>query len=378
MKNKTLAISALIFIIVLVIFFFNVVKAGKLVSDAGVEYYSEILDQLNHSEWVEVIVDVKAQEDINRINASLSREEFQFLRKSLTGGLFFTANVTEQGLNKLLDNPNVNFVDIDNRGYVGSVESIISSCLSKKQELFKSLPPYEKEKVAVIFNENATNEEVSSLLNYYNFLTIWESKLPVYAVFSIGNGEELWLACSLELNGSVGHASPLFLEGQTSSGEPTYILVSKQGVLYEKLVLDGIHENRWIEVIIGFANKGDKESNLKLQSDIIASLNKDEFNLTWTSSNGGGFSGYINQKGLDGLAKNSNVTLIRTSDIITGGTLPVELCGDGICDSGENMTNCARDCVKTQKNYFIYSIIITMVFLIIIFIVIFYLVKKKK
>ena len=105
-------------------------------------------------------------------------------------------------------------------------------------------------------------------------------------------------------------------------------LVFSQPIVDQK-ISDSLNERELVEVIVGFKQVNNtfysvlsglereldhnlkEESNLKLQSDIIASLNKDEFNLTWTSSNGGGFSGYINQKGLDKLINNPNVAIIH-------------------------------------------------------------------
>ena len=108
MRNKIL--FSLIMVLV-VVSMFGIVSSEMLVSDVGVEYDSEIVDALDNSELAEVMVELSFS-NLSLINSLLSNfteEEFK-LKRILRGDDAFVGNITKEGLNKLINNPNVEFV----------------------------------------------------------------------------------------------------------------------------------------------------------------------------------------------------------------------------------------------------------------------------
>jgi len=96
--------------------FISLVRVGSaeiLTSDAGVEYESEILDELDNVKWVMAIVEIHFEDEIL---LNLTENEF-ILEKKLLGGYSFFGNITLEGLNKLIDNSNVALISRSIVGY---------------------------------------------------------------------------------------------------------------------------------------------------------------------------------------------------------------------------------------------------------------------
>ncbi|MBU0466847.1 MAG: hypothetical protein KJ718_02375 [Nanoarchaeota archaeon] len=62
MRNKEKCLVRGMFVLVVALLLVNFVFAEMLVSDANVSYDSAILDALNDSEWVRVIIDVTSSQ----------------------------------------------------------------------------------------------------------------------------------------------------------------------------------------------------------------------------------------------------------------------------------------------------------------------------
>ncbi len=94
-------------------------------SDAGVEYESEILGEFNKTEWVSVMVDLYSQNItiVNQLLFNLTEDEFK-LEKKLLGNEGFSGNITKEGLENLLNNPNVRLISLNRIISIAENESL--------------------------------------------------------------------------------------------------------------------------------------------------------------------------------------------------------------------------------------------------------------
>ena len=128
---------------VLGLFLINFIHASEIISDSEVKYDSEVFEILKSSKWAPIIVEVK---DITNVSVSykdsvevqeakdkerkiilenitdsilstLSKDEFILKRKSLLGD-GFSGNITKEGFEKLLTNPNVKKVYFSGTSYM--------------------------------------------------------------------------------------------------------------------------------------------------------------------------------------------------------------------------------------------------------------------
>jgi len=82
-----------------------------LISDAGVEYEVEVLEKLNKTEWIPVIIEIYFENStiIDQVLSNLLESEFK-LKKKLLGNDALVGNITKEGFNKVLNNPNVRLI----------------------------------------------------------------------------------------------------------------------------------------------------------------------------------------------------------------------------------------------------------------------------
>ncbi|HEB47130.1 MAG TPA: hypothetical protein ENI22_01535 [Candidatus Pacearchaeota archaeon] len=120
MKKQLLLVS-----LFLSVFLISFVSAEVLVSDAGVEYESEIIDALDDSEWVEVIIEIQEKNDTLRdfVISNLSISEFQFKEKQLLES-GFVGNISLEGLNKLIDSSDVRLIYLNRIAHILDNETI--------------------------------------------------------------------------------------------------------------------------------------------------------------------------------------------------------------------------------------------------------------
>ncbi len=124
-KNKIKASVFTIFILLAFLLGINLSSSQALVSEVGVEYEFDIIEELDKNDWVKVIVEIAEEDEIllNSILLDLSNSEFR-LEKKLLGGYAFFGEVTSTGLSKLLDNPKVTLVSLSRTGYPLLQESL--------------------------------------------------------------------------------------------------------------------------------------------------------------------------------------------------------------------------------------------------------------
>jgi hypothetical protein len=132
MKNKRAIFPIVLFIFC--IFFFNLITADVLISNAGVQYDSELIGQFLLNNWVHVTVDIKDTSGITIPNrnspdfeskikqrtlimttineavlSTLSENEFKLKTQSEFGG-FFSGNITKEGFDRLLKDERVDHI----------------------------------------------------------------------------------------------------------------------------------------------------------------------------------------------------------------------------------------------------------------------------
>lgn len=125
-KREVLVICFVVFFLLIIISSLQVVSAELLVSDVGVEYESDILDVLDSSEWVGVIVNIPFSNLslLNSILSNLTDSEFK-LKKILLGDDAFAGNITREGFNKLINNSNIRTIYLNRIAHVignGAIE----------------------------------------------------------------------------------------------------------------------------------------------------------------------------------------------------------------------------------------------------------------
>src|SRR3989338_1322252 len=140
----------IIFLIILVVGgILSFVSAEMLVSDTGVEYDSELIEQFLVSKWVHVTIDVKdfsnitiSKEDSVAVQTTkdsqrwdiyrntsqsvlsiLSENEFQLKRKS-EWGRSFSGNITKEGFEKLLKDDRVKKIYAEKEIHISLNESV--------------------------------------------------------------------------------------------------------------------------------------------------------------------------------------------------------------------------------------------------------------
>ena len=107
---------------------------------------------------------------------------------------------------------------------------------------------------------------------------------------------------------------------------------------YEPEILEEFNKSSEVAVIVKLYSQ-----NMTKVDEVLATLSETEFKLEGKFPNGRGFYGNITKEGFDKLIKNSDVKMIyleRISYIAQNATV----CGDGVCEVGENCENCIVDC----------------------------------
>ena len=151
--------------LILSVFLISFVSAEVLVSDAGVEYETDILDALDDSEWVEVIIKIQEENDTLRdfVISNLSISEFQFKEKQLLES-GFVGNISLEGLNKLINNSNVKWIYLNRiahtleneTNYTAEVEQDVLNALDSSEWVPVIIKLYEK-------NDSLINSIISNL-----------------------------------------------------------------------------------------------------------------------------------------------------------------------------------------------------------------------
>jgi len=123
---------------------------GLLISNAGVEYETEILEELNGTSEVRVIVDIHSKNDIiiDNILSDLSTSEFKIIGKLIDSSGFY-GNITEQGLSKLINDPHVKNIRLDKIVYTTLNESLNETEQVKKEFETNDTDKTNKEKVEI-------------------------------------------------------------------------------------------------------------------------------------------------------------------------------------------------------------------------------------
>lgn len=137
MRKEKLAII----IIILSLLSINLVGAEMLISDAGVEYDSEIISAFNSSEWVRVFITLK--DNItnytdyvkNEIPTFLSENEFK-IKYIFENVPSLSAEITKEGLDKIINNSDVAEIGLVEKTYTSDDElGILSEDSEEKKDL---------------------------------------------------------------------------------------------------------------------------------------------------------------------------------------------------------------------------------------------------
>jgi hypothetical protein len=104
---KKQAIISTIILLFGILLLVNFVSSEMLVSDAGVQYDSEIISAFNTSEWVGIFFKLNNMSEADNLIFSFSNSEFQLIRKSSTR---IVGEITKEGFEKLISNLNVKSV----------------------------------------------------------------------------------------------------------------------------------------------------------------------------------------------------------------------------------------------------------------------------
>ncbi len=103
MRNKIIFGVLMVLVVVSVL---GIIRAEMLVSDAGVEYDDEILEELNNSNWVAVLIDLKDISEMDNVFSNFSVNEIRDLYKSPYSSRI-DAEITEEGFEKLINDSRV-------------------------------------------------------------------------------------------------------------------------------------------------------------------------------------------------------------------------------------------------------------------------------
>lgn len=120
------------FIIITAIFLFAILQFGLVQAeiDTTDPEYLKVLNEFDQGrEWVSVIIGITSENGRDNVITSLSGDEFKLESKSLLG-LSFSGEITENGLNKLINNTNVKWVNL-----AGSSSPIKNESLNKTEEI---------------------------------------------------------------------------------------------------------------------------------------------------------------------------------------------------------------------------------------------------
>lgn len=107
------------------LFLISFVYAEALISDAGVEYESDIVDDLNGSEWVEVIIETysKNKTILEGMLFSLTKDEFK-LEEIFLESEGLVGNITKKGFDKLINNSDVKLIYLNRIAHILGNETI--------------------------------------------------------------------------------------------------------------------------------------------------------------------------------------------------------------------------------------------------------------
>ena len=117
MENKII-ISVLV--VLIVVSMIGVVSAEIDTSDPE---YIKVLNVINESKWVEVIIGVTSADMREDVIASLLETEIKLINRWSRGNKF-SGEITREGLNKLVNNSNVEWVNLDKPLTTGNNESV--------------------------------------------------------------------------------------------------------------------------------------------------------------------------------------------------------------------------------------------------------------
>jgi len=85
----------------------------------------KIYDKLNNSEWVEVIIGVVSENVREDTIASLSESKVRTIERWQSSGKKFSIEVTREGLDELIENPNVEWIDLG--GGISPADDIVNN-----------------------------------------------------------------------------------------------------------------------------------------------------------------------------------------------------------------------------------------------------------
>ena len=143
-KGRKIALTAVI-LVVSFLFFMNFINAqNNNETNYTVEVEQDVINALQNSQWVTVIVKVQEINYIlvDSVLAGLSPFEFRFQEKSLRGD-GFVGNITQEGLDKLVNNPNVRSVYLNRIAHIlyseVKVETIQRECKEDSDCIIASL-----------------------------------------------------------------------------------------------------------------------------------------------------------------------------------------------------------------------------------------------
>ena len=122
----------LLFLLLGLSFFFVNCVEGNV--DVNSPEYQEVLAEFNNSEWVRVIVDLNYKGSINNTISFLSNDEVRFKREMMFSN-GFVAEITKEGLDKLVNITDVDKISFDMVAYTTDSEGNI---IDKNEEIIDS------------------------------------------------------------------------------------------------------------------------------------------------------------------------------------------------------------------------------------------------
>ena len=99
---------------------FNIISsvcAENLIQYNNIEIEEDVINELENSTWVKVMVEIKSRDYTNSVLFSLNNSDFA-LQEKLVEGNAFSGNITKEGLKKLLDNPNVKTIYLSRTSHI--------------------------------------------------------------------------------------------------------------------------------------------------------------------------------------------------------------------------------------------------------------------
>jgi len=146
-----------LFVVLMVFGMVNLTGAELLVSDAGVEYESDVLEVLNITKWASVTIKIQLKDEIKReeIISKLTKNEFELNQKFVSKD-GFNGNITQEGFNRLVNNEDIRSIFLSRVGHV-----IGNGTLFNGEEILEDI-------LSVKFKEGLSDKEKEEIINSYN------------------------------------------------------------------------------------------------------------------------------------------------------------------------------------------------------------------